>query len=80
MIDYKQIKVDDKINATCETTGKKRKDEVVTRAGELSVKTKNYTFFFSEITAVNSSVKTYDGQFETCDGLTFDKMLDSLPF
>ncbi len=80
MIDYKQIKVGDKINATCEATSKKWKDEVVKKVYSIGVKTRNYTFFFSEITAVNSPVKAYDGQFETRKGLTFDKMLDNLPF
>lgn len=80
MIDRKSIKVGDKIDAACETTGKKWKDEVVTIVYSLGVKTKNFTFFFSEITAINSPEKTYNGQFETCKDLTFDKMLDNLPF
>lgn len=75
----RQIKAGDKIDATCETTGKKFRDELITEVRLTSVKTRNYAFFFSEITAVNSSVKGYDGQFETRKGLTFDKMLDSLP-
>lgn len=80
MIDYKKIKVGDKINATCDLTDRKWVSEEVTEVNRLGVRTRNYCFFLSEITAVNSPVKTYNGQFETRKDLTFDKMLDNLPF
>lgn len=80
MIDRKSIKVGDKIDAACELAGRKYVGEAVTGVNSAGVITDKYAFFFSEITAVNSPVKTYSGQFETSEGLTFDKMLDNLPF